>query len=338
MNLPGTRRVRLVCLCAFASWSALSPALGVLPSSRAALAADAACAVPAPVSLAVNAAASPVASPIASPVALATPVGSPVASEGALVGPATASAIEQVVRSVAACETAADYKTMAQLVTPNFLSHAYGGGSPLSAAQFVELGKSLPQERVTVTTVGDVRVSPDGGVSADVVLVQAKQIKHARWSFVATPSSAGDSTGGETGQSLGGWQVNDVTPLPVAVAADAQSFAVTITGKGFSPASIAAKKGSDLVFNASNQDKQDHELLVLRLGKGMTTEDLLLATGPALPKGVAFIGQVTIPAGTEGQLVLTGMPRDSYVIVDMLPDADGVPFLSGGFQMTLTVS
>jgi hypothetical protein len=305
-----------------------------LPSSRAALAADAACAVPAPVSLSITTAATPIASPVAaSPVAEASP-----AAEGQLVDPATASAIEHVVDAFAACETAADYKTLAQLVTPDFLARQYGGGSSLSAAQFVELGKSLPEARVTVTSVGDVRLSPDGDLSADVVLVVEKQVKHARWSFVAATSTAGDSTGGETGQSLGTWLVNEIAPLPAAVAADAQSFAITIDNKGFSPASLSAKKGTDLVLDASNTDKQDHELLVLRLGKGMTIEDLLLATGPALPKGVDFIGQVTIPAETQGQLVLTEMPRDRYVIVDMLPDADGVPFLSSGYQMTLTVS
>lgn len=337
MNFPGTRRVRLVCLCAFAGWSALSPAIGAAPIGRA-LAADAACAVPAAIPLAVGAAASPVATPVASPVASPVAAATPVEAEGEPVDTATASAIEQAVQTVAACETAANYTTMAQLVTANFLSHVYGGGLPLTAAQFIELGKSLPAARVTVTSVGDVRQNPDGGLSADVALVVAKQVKHARWSFLAKPSEPGDNTGGETGQSFGIWQVNDASPLPVAVAANAQTFAVAISAKGFSPAALSAKKGTNLVIAASNKDKQDHELLVLRLGKGMTTEDLLLATGPALPKGVDFIGQVTIPAKTEGQLVLTAMPRDQYVIVDMLPDADGVPFLSGGFQMTLTVS
>lgn len=348
MDQLGKRRRWLsVCFCAFASWSALIPAAGALPS-RAALAAQTAhCAVPASGPISLNASTPAVASPIgASPVA-ATPIAASAAAAAPAVGSAndgeplnatSAKAIQQLVSTVAACQSKADYKTLAQLVSAQFISHVYGGGLPLSTEQFIDLGQQLPAQTVTIESTGDVRLSPSGAVSADVVWIAGKQRKHARWSFLAKPGNSGDSTGGESGQVNGIWTVDDVTLLSVKTAANAQMLAITVSDKGFSPASLKAKKGSDIVLKGTNADKQDHELLVLRLGKSMTTADLLLAAGPALPKDVSFIGQVTLAAKGAGELVLTGMPRATYVIVDMLPDADGIPFLSEGFAATLTVS
>ena len=161
---------------------------------------------------------------------------------------------------------------------------------------------------------------------------------HARWSFAAKPNAAGDNTGGETGETDGIWQVDDLDPLAVDMAATAQTLTVSIKDNAYSPAALKAKRGSDILISAKNTGKQDHELLVLKLGKSMTVNDLLLSTGPALPKGVTFIGQVTIPAKSEGELALTGLAKGSYVIVDLLPDQDGIPHLSNGMSATLTVS
>ncbi len=214
----------------------------------------------------------------------------------------------------------------------------YGAGTALSVSEFVQFGKDLPIQSVAIQSVSDVRVNAKGEISADVVSVAGHQLLHGRWSFVALVDKAGDNTGIQDGHADGTWAVDGLTPLAVDVPAGAQNVAMNVSDKAFGPAKLSGKRGGDLVLTGSNSGKQDHELLVLRLPKSMTVSDLLLSTGPAFPTGVVFIGQVTIPAKTSGQLVLTDMPRGSYVVVDMLPDPDGIPYLSHGFVANLTIS
>ena len=335
MNHSGPRRGWLtLCLCATAGWAALSPAAATLTGRSALAAPNAACARPASTAPSIDAAATPVASPVA---AAATPVAGDSAQGQPLNAQASAQ-IEQVVAAVAACQTSGDYQTLTDLVSTTYLSDVYGGGARLSVAQFLQLSKDLPAQAVEIQSVSDVRVNAKGVISADVVSIAGRQLLHGRWSFVAKVDASGDNTGTEAGQSNGTWVVDSVTPLDVAVPAGAQEINLKINDKAYGPAKMTGKRGGDLVFNGTNSGKQDHELLVLRLPKGLKTADLLLSTGPTLPKGVVFIGQVTIPAKSDGQLVLTDMPRGSYVIVDLLPDPNGNPYLAHGFASSLTIS
>jgi len=79
-------------------------------------------------------------------------------------------------------------------------------------------------------------------------------------------------------------------------------------------------------------------LLVLHLADGMTIDSLLKHSGPDLPDGVTYMGQVTIPARSSGNLVLVGLKPGTYSIVDLLPAENGVPHLAVGMQATLTIT
>jgi hypothetical protein len=52
---------------------------------------------------------------------------------------------------------------------------------------------------------------------------------------------------------------------------------------------------------------------------------------------VSYIGQATVPAGSNGTLLLSGLQPGTYTIVDLLPNAEGLPNLGDGMETTFTV-
>jgi hypothetical protein len=78
-------------------------------------------------------------------------------------------------------------------------------------------------------------------------------------------------------------------------------------------------------------------MLVLRLGAGYSTADLLRATGPAMPAEVTFMGERPVPAGAEADLVLVDLDPGVYTVVCLFPDEQGLPHLAQGMEATFTV-
>jgi hypothetical protein len=183
-------------------------------------------------------------------------------------------------------------------------------------------------------SVTDVEIDPDGTATAEVVSVFGHQLQHARWSFVFAREEGDDATGDD--EAFGVWWPDGVAPLTVDPPESARKVEVELDENVYDPNSLRVR-GPDIVISARNRGEDDHELLVLSLRHDVTTSDLLTAPGPALPNGVTEIGQLTVPAGTKGQLVLVGMEGGEYVIVDLLPSDDGTPHLALGMEATLTV-
>src|SRR3712207_1318290 len=82
---------------------------------------------------------------------------------------------------------------------------------------------------------------------------------------------------------------------------------------------------------------RSHELLVLRFEDGVTTDDLLRQPGPGLPEGVAYVGQVTVPAGEQAELVLVDLEHGDYTIVCLFLTPRGTPHVALGMAATFTV-
>lgn len=283
--------------------------------------------------------ATPVASPeeAASPAAIATPgsIATPLAA-GDAIDPGTDAAIRALVGAVAACQTAGDAETLGTLVTAGFLSQVYGGGEPLSAADFAGLAADLPATPVAVQSVGEVTVDAAGLAEADVLTIVSRQLVHGRWSFLRQGAVAGDSTGAEGASPSGAWRVDGVQPLAAEAPAGASEATVTLADGSFKPSKLALA-GPDVALRGVNAGSEDHKLLVVKLGKGAKMDQLLTQPGPQLPAGITFIGQQTIPAGESGELVLVGLAPGRYEIVDLLPTDDGTPHLALGMKASLTV-
>jgi hypothetical protein len=122
---------------------------------------------------------------------------------------------------------------------------------------------------------------------------------------------------------------------PVAPA-NTDTLTVVIDGGGYT-IEDATVTGPSVAIKATNAEDTDHEVLVLRLASGVSTDDLLTAAGPSLPEGVTYIGQATVPAGSSGTLLLSGLQPGTYTIVDLLPNEQGLPNLSDGMSITFEV-
>ncbi|MGH2560771.1 MAG: hypothetical protein ACRDJH_17035 [Thermomicrobiales bacterium] len=258
--------------------------------------------------------------------AIARPVGTPAASSapGVPADEETAAEIERQARAIAACLTAGDWETVTQLVTGNYLGETYTGGGRLSRAQFLDLAASLSVIPVQIVAVSEVRALP-GGANADVLYIFGNQLIHARWDFsFVSPTAA---TPVAEGASL--YQLDAERALAVAPPADATAINVELREYDVN-LDVKEVSGTAVVLQGENGGEEEHELLVVRLGGGTRTDDLLTTPGPGLPEGIDFAGQVTIPAGERAELVLVDLEPGAYGIVCLLPDGEGIPHLALG--------
>ena len=260
---------------------------------------------------------------------LASPTATPAA---AAVQAALAAELETLARSLAACLSAGDHERVAALATTRYLGQAYGGGDPLTAEQYLALAGDLPTLRTVVRAFDDVRAEAPDRASADVLYVVANQLRHGRWSFVRELTS--DPTGGPA--AGGRWRVDAEEPLPVDAPPGAATVQVELDAGAFDldPAEVT---GPAVVLQGRNVDDRDHEMLLLRLDDGVTTDALLREPGPQLPAGIAFVGQATVPAGADAALALVDLAPGTYTLVCLLPDDNGIPDLAAGMEAELTV-
>ncbi len=260
------------------------------------------------------------ATPIAS--ALATPAASPEALP-ATADPASVAQVEAVIRALAACLTAGRPDVVADLVTERFLGQMYGGGDRLSREEYLALSQMLPAIPLTILAITGTSLDDAKTATAEVESVFGNQLQRGTWTL-------------KRGTSTARWRVDHIASRAPVPPADASQIRVRIEDYSFSLSSRRVP-GPDVVLSGENRGKEDHELLVLRLAAGVSTDVLLTEPGPGFPKGVTFVGQVTIPAGQSGELVLVGLRPGSYALVCLLPDPDGVPHLALGMKTRFTV-
>ncbi|MCA9878946.1 MAG: hypothetical protein KC442_14235 [Thermomicrobiales bacterium] len=258
------------------------------------------------------AAATPSALPMASPVA------TPVAETDAL-----AEEITSTAEQLAACLSENEAAAVVQLASERYLGQLFGSSVPLSVDDFLAISQSISPTPVRIVSVEDVARTAEDRATATVTQVVGSQLIEATWTF--KPSRTGT-----------GWMVDAEQRLPTTVPAGADTIAVAIDNLSFAvePASV---EGSDVVLRGENRDNLDHEMLVLKLEPGFTTQDLLRAAGPDLPPQATYIGEVPVRAGHEQDLVLVDLEPGVYTIVCLFPNSDGVPHLAQGMAATFTV-
>lgn len=234
--------------------------------------------------------------------------------------------IETLVETVAACQSDGDAERLASLVTPGYLGDAFAGGGRLSEEAYLALAPELPRAFLGIRSVEGVRVASSGNVSAIVTAVRARQLIKAQWKFVPDEATEGR------------WLVDAAAALPVEPPDGADTAEITLKDGRYTPGRLRVE-GPSVVVTADNAGKADHELLVLQIvDEDVEVADLLLSTNPGLPDGVRFVAQQTVLAGETADLVLVSIKPGDYVIVDLLPTADGIPNLSLGMQADLIVT
>ena len=259
----------------------------------------------------------------------ATPAGTAVAATPAAASQVAVSGLQgdltATAKAITSCLSEGNAEGLVKLTSDTFRGQLFGSDEPISASDYIALSESLTKIPYAVLAVADATNSGKDSAAATVTYTIGKQVRTGEWSFTRAEVDGHAA-----------WVLESETPAAVEVPATAAKADVTIKGNAFTLSNAKLTSG-DVAFSVKNEDKEDHEMFVVQLSSGTKVDALLTNPGPGLPKGVTFIGQVTVPASGEGELVLTGLGKGTYTIVDLLPDEEGTPHLAGGMSTTFTV-
>ena len=269
------------------------------------------------------------------PAQVASPgIGTPAAVVGA--SAATSDQIQTLVESLAACLTAGDFQTVAELVTDRYLADAYGAGERMTRDDYLALAPLAPVVPVTVVSIGQIDFTGNDTAAAQVITIQGNQLRTEDWTFLYRRNRQASGTP-SAGTGEGRWLVHQVAVRPSAAPQGAAEMKAV--QKDYSLSLTAAKiEGSDLVVTIQNTGKETHEFLALKLDAGASVDQLIRPTSDTFPAGIHIAGQETVPAGETRTLVLVNLEPGTYTVVCLLPDADGVPHLALGETATFEVS
>lgn len=256
----------------------------------------------------------------------ASPVASPVVADvtGDAADPLTAELLATA-NIIAGCLNERNVELYTKITSDEYRGELFGLDDPLSAEAYGELASTLPNIDHRIVELSDVTIVDEATVTARVTYVMAYQQRTAIWTFIQ-----------ERVDGLQAWVLDREELRAPVVPEGAEEVTIEIADNRYALSSESIST-PDIVFSITNADDVDHEALVLRFADGTTTDDLLRNPGPSLPDGVTFIGQATIPAGADGTMVLADLPAGTYTIVCLLPDEDGLPYLSSGMAAEFTV-
>ncbi len=253
---------------------------------------------------------------------------------------AVAQDVEHVVSAVSVCLSEADYGTLNDLVGDDFRGQLLGLGEPVTAEDFGTFADELPPTAFTVSDVTDVTVTDAGDATAVVRYLVGDQLRQGLWTFSLFSASA-SFLGGEDANGIvrasARWVVSSEEVQTPDVPDGAQRVGVTLDEYSIEVDPGRVDAGT-VALEIANDGEQDHEVIVLRLEDDATADELLYIPGPDLPDGISIAGQLTVPSGDEGVMVLDSLESGSYALVDLFPDDEsGVPNLSLGMEADLEV-
>jgi hypothetical protein len=270
------------------------------------------------------------ASPAASP--RATPL--PVTNDP--VSPETAQQIAETAQSLAACISEGNVDGVVALATSEFLGDLYSGGERLSAEEYRALAALAPVVPIHIRSVSEPVFDGLSTASADIEFVAGNQLRLERWTFLFRHRTQ-PSDGTAPGTDLPGvWLAHRTTPLEASPPAGAERLTAELDEYSLL-LSAGSVDGPALAITGRNTGDEAHELLVLRLVDGATTDLLIRPGSDAFPASIEVAGQVSILPGASADLVLVDLEAGDYAVVCLFPDASGVPHLVLGQQAALAV-
>lgn len=249
-----------------------------------------------------------------------TSAATPIPADSSASDIADAETLRSLAFSIVNCTSQGDFAALGELVTTNYLSETFAGGDKLSRTDLLALASVTVIPQQSLIAFDSVEVNGDTG-SAEVIYTSGSQLLHQQWNFITNDS--------------GDWVLDSQTSLePLALEGSVTTNVTIKNGIKTNPREV---EGGNVVLLGENTEKVDHEMLVLRLPSGSSTDLLLQQPGPGLPDGVQFIGQMTVPAGGEAILPLINLAPGNYVVVCMLLDDNGAPYLADGYKARLIV-
>lgn len=256
---------------------------------------------------------------------LATPVATPAAATDILHDELSAAA-----NALAACLSEGDSATVIELAGERYLGQLFGSSVPLSASDYQAITTDLRPVPVRIASVEEATLTDNDRATAVVTQVVGNQVLRGTWLFERAARGARRA-------DQNPWKLSYERALPIEIPADATAVDVELSDYDISMDETALE-GPTVVLRGSNTAQEDHEMLVLKLENGASTDDMLRDTGPELPPGINFSGEVPVRGGQQQDLLLVDLEPGTYVVVCLFPDQDGVPHLASGMEQSFTVS
>lgn len=261
-------------------------------------------------------AASPVASPIASPVA--TPVDSASTENDVLTED-----LEAATHAILDCMSDLNLEVLLQVTGEEFRGAWIGFGSRVSDEEFEILLPMIASLPYALVDVQDTQADGDNA-TATIRYTIGRQMVTSEWSYTLVDID---------GQNV--WRVQSDNKIPSEAPEGASELQIVINDGSFAINTDSVASG-DIVIDVTNVGELPHEVLIVRVPAETEAADFAAATN-GIPSGGTFVGQLTLPPGTQGNLVLTDVRPGSYTIVDLLPGEDGLPNVSHDMITELTV-
>lgn len=252
----------------------------------------------------------------------ASPIASPVASPVVETDPLTTD-LEAATHAILDCMSDNNLELLLELTDEPFRGSWLGLDMSISDDDFSVLLPMMPNLPYALVEIEETSVDGDTA-TAIVKYTTGRQLITSEWTYQLISID---------GQNV--WQVQQQSSLPTEAPENASVMELTVDDGSFTFDSASAEAG-DIVINVENVGDLPHEVLIVRAPGGTEAADFAAATS-GIPDGATFIGQVTIPAGTEGSIVLTDVRAGTYTVVDLLPDATGMPNVSNGMIEEFTV-
>lgn len=260
----------------------------------------------------------PAATPMASPVS--SPVASPMPEQA--VDLLTAD-LTTATDSILNCMSENNTEALIRITGPDFRGTWLGFGTTMNDADFAALLPMLPKLSYELVSIENAAVEGDIA-TATVNYTVGRQLLSSQWTYALTEANGKPS-----------WQVQTEI-VQAGVAPEGAANVDLAIADGSFTFSASPVQGTDIVINVTNTGSQPHEVLVMRVPEGVGASQIAAApTG--IPVGATFIAQATVPAGEEGTVILTNLLPGTYTVVDLLPDASGIPNVSSGMITTFEV-
>jgi len=245
--------------------------------------------------------------------------------EGTPADEATTAAATAAAENLIACVNGGDYESGVALMTDNFLMETFGTSSTTEAVTNLE-GQVFENPQI-----GDVRSYEDGSVSVEVSYKQGPyQIVGDVWYLVQD----GDY-----------WKIDGLGTFTPPFEGDSAVVGVNLTSTtgddgsitySIEPNTPSVAQPEVLVLHGVNADTVDHEIVVLKLPDGADPAGLL--DGTIQDSDIEFLGQISLEAGEQGDLVLEGVPAGVYTLVCFFPGPDGAPHAAHGMISQIEVT
>jgi hypothetical protein len=233
--------------------------------------------------------------------------------------------IEAVTHAIVGCLNENNITTFLSMASTTYLGQITGNSDALDDASYAALAPSFPNIANKILTITDITAVNPTTATATVTYLHSYQQRTSTWTFMHATVD---------GKRI--WTIDSETLLETSVPDPSTAVDLTIRGNKYK-LSEESISGPNIVFSMRNADEIDHEVLILRFGRGTSTDTLLQATGPAFPEGILVVGQSTLPASSRGMMVLTGVPKGTYTIVCLFPNEEGLPHLADGMTVTFEV-